>query len=133
MIKYKVTCSNCNPMSINGLAMHETGSCHGTLVFNYRKRDHYRVKVFSLDVFGNSKDGFEVNDRSHSCDMMIPVDCTHKELIRLLKRKNLLNKHSHFNSYIVDWFNDYIDVLISDGYQHRPSDAGLPLYTLEIT
>lgn len=133
MIKYKVTCSNCNPISVNGLAMHETGSCHGTLVFNYRKRDYYRVRVFSLDSLGNSKDGFEVNDRSHVCGMMIPIDCTDKELIRLLKRKNLLNRKSHFNSYDIDWLERTVDVFVSFGYQHRPSNQGLPLYTLEIT
>jgi hypothetical protein len=107
--------------------MHEASYCHGTLKFtDSRGRVFVRVGLWSLDVWGNSKDGFEVNDRSRRPEtLFLPDDADEKTVVKALKAKELLNKRSRNSSFSVEWHdNRHGDV--------NWSKTGEPLFQLEV-
>lgn len=63
-MEYKVKCNSCQAMGIMGVGTHELGY-HDTLLYVDSKGMEWAYyDVWTLDVWGNAKDGFEVNDRS---------------------------------------------------------------------
>ena len=59
-------------------------------------------KKFGLDVLGNNKEGFEVNDRSHRGDILIPLDASDKDIIRALKKSGMLYNRMRTKSFRID-------------------------------
>lgn len=98
----KVHCDYCNACSINGHASHETG-CSGVFLFtDGRGRIFETYTVWSLDAWGNRRDGFEVNDRSRRGTVLLPQGFSDKQLLKTLKSKGWLNKRSQFRSFDID-------------------------------
>ena len=99
---YRVKCQNCSAVTINGHAAHEQG-CHGHMEYiDKRGRVFVKYDVWSLDVWGNARDGFEVNDRQRCGSIMVSILAEDKDVIRALKRADLLSRRCHFNSFRVD-------------------------------
>ena len=101
MRTYKVKCDGCNPSVINGISCHEQG-CHDVLKYVYRGKEYLKFRIWSLDVWGSIRDGFEVNDRSECGQVLIRSDLSNRDIITALKRKELLNKKAHLASFSVD-------------------------------
>lgn len=101
MKTYKVYCDGCNPSVINGISCHEQG-CHDVLKFIHRGKEYLKFRVWSLDVWGSVRDGFEVNDRSERGQVLIEASLSNRDIITALKRKELLNKKAHFSSFSID-------------------------------
>jgi hypothetical protein len=97
-------CDNCNLAMINGTFCHETG-CHGVMRLTYlhdrKKRERGVFEVWSLDVYGNQRDGFEVNDRSKIGSVFSVVD-DDNYIIKSLKRADIINKKCHYSSFSID-------------------------------
>lgn len=99
---YKVKCDSCSACAINGNACHESG-CTGIMQYvSPRGKIFHRYKVYSLDVWGNAHDGFEVNNRQRCGSIYIPDSLDDKDIIRALKNLNLLNKKCRFASFRID-------------------------------
>lgn len=91
MKTYKVKCNDCQAVVINGHATHETG-CHSIMIFQPPKGNPLcKYRVWSLDVWGNDRDGFEVNDRSEMGFVMVPLDADDKSLLSALRKEGFLS------------------------------------------
>jgi hypothetical protein len=66
-----------------------------------RNKTYALYKVYSLDVWGNAREGFEVNDRSGAGQVTVLLD-DDKALIKALKKAGLLNPKAHFKSFDID-------------------------------
>lgn len=85
------------------------------------------VTVWSLDVWGNQKDGFEVNDRSKQGEYKVPCDFgtwSDEQLVRWLKDYGFIRKGVHRSSLSFD--GDDLTIYVE---QSRDS---YPLYQIEI-
>jgi hypothetical protein len=61
------------------------------------------LDVHPLDVWGNRRDGFEVNDVWPSRGQIeIPVDATHQEIMTALKRGGFVDRNIHLKSIEID-------------------------------
>jgi len=98
---YKVRCDECSLSVINGHATHESG-CSGGMVFTRRGREYTSFSVYSLDVWGNRRDGFEVNDRSRLGAVFVPRDFSDRDVVRALKGKGWLRRGCRFSSFRLD-------------------------------
>ncbi len=97
----KVKCHQCHVLVINSTPYHETG-CHGHFIFTKDKRTYLKYTVWLLDVLGNIKDGFEVNDRSKLGSILVPEDCPDKTILKALKARDWLHNFSRFKSFSID-------------------------------
>lgn len=120
---YTIKCERCNAAVINGVACHEQG-CTGHLVFTKGLKSYNKWTVWSLDVWGNHKDGYEVNDRSKRGSVLIPVDSSDRAILRILKLANHLNKNSKYASFRTDGDDSIINI--------DWNKTGEPLLTLEV-
>lgn len=120
---YKLKCEGCNPSVINGQACHEQ-FCSGTLTFSYRQKEFGEWRIFSLDVLGNIKNGFEVNDRRDKGNVKLPKEFSTRDVIEALKKKELINKKCHTYSF-VDSADDINSIYID------AKKTGEPLFQLE--
>src|ERR1022692_1787500 len=50
--------------------------------------------VYALDVWGNAKDGFEVNDRSKCGTIFLPENCSDRDIFKLLRYHEILGPGS---------------------------------------
>lgn len=117
----KVSCERCAATVINGTPCHEQG-CTGQFVYtNARGKRFWKWRIWSLDVWGNARDGYEVNDRSQSGGMLTVADPSDHDLIKGLKERDKLNKRTHYKSYTTN--GD--DMAVSVDYK------GMPCYQLE--
>ena len=91
-----------------------------------------KYDLYSYDVWGNNKDGFEVNDLYFQCTIEIDNEShehtTDKQIIQALKDEGYLKKNARFNSF---GFHDggrsiYIE------YNTRKL-SGYPIYELRMT
>jgi hypothetical protein len=121
-VTFKTHCQYCALSVINGIPCHESG-CHRPTIFVSRGRQYRKFSVWALDVWGNAKEGFEVNDRSQISAIMVPADFSDTQLLRALKRAGLLRSKTRFSSFSVDGDEDslFIDA----------AKTGEPLYQLE--
>jgi hypothetical protein len=71
--------------------------------------------VWSFNVWGNAKDGYEVNDRSNEGSIELPENCTDNQIIKALKDSGYLKKGKHTSSFdiggddmviTIDWAKD---------------------------
>lgn len=83
--------------------------------------------VWGLDVWGNPKDGYDVNDRRDAGRIELPDDCDERDVITALKLHGLINPRVRAESIGVD-FMDTDVININD---NRTAAAGKPVYTLE--
>lgn len=57
-------------------------------------------KIYSLDVWGNNKDGYEVNDLCFSgLTIELPENFTDKQLIKAMKEVGFINTKCQFKSF----------------------------------
>lgn len=99
---WRVTCPSCSIAVVNDYPCHEQG-CHDHALFKRGGKTYLLFQVWTLDSWGNSKDGFEVNDRSKATKVMLSPDSSDRTLLKKLKAAGLLNKFTHFESYTLDW------------------------------
>lgn len=118
----KVKCNNCTIAVINNVPCHEQG-CHGTTIYIRNGRESIEFKVYGLDVWGNAKDGFEVNDRHCVGSIVIPVNSENKDIIKALKANNLLRKGCHVRSFCIDGDDHSMTI--------NATRDGEPIYDLE--
>lgn len=97
----KVSCDSCVAVVINGVACHED-RCGGVFTFTSRGRSYSKWLVWSLDVWGNKRDGFEVNDRSKRGFIIAEEFADDRKIIRALKRGGFLYNRSHYSSFSID-------------------------------
>ena len=63
----------------------------------------YTYSVHGLDVWGNKKDGYEVNDvYPSSGTITIPVDATNDEIIAALKKEGFIDRNIRASSIEID-------------------------------
>lgn len=122
--QYRVKCQNCAVVIVNGTACHETG-CNGVMEYRRNGVTFAIYRVWALDVLGNTRDGYEVNDRSEITRIKIRLDGHDHAEIRALKRAKLLNPKTHFSSFAVHG-DDHCIMIDS-------KRDGRPLYQLELT
>ena len=87
-----------------------------------RKRDTLRTyNVHGLDVWGNEKDGFEVNDVYPSRGRVkIHDDASDAEVVRVLKAEGLIDRNIRFKSVEVDWNERGYEIYINEARSGRP-------------
>jgi hypothetical protein len=73
--------------------------------------------VYSLDVWGNEEDGYEVNDRSKIGTVALPPDYTDEYLLKTLKAEGLINYSKKHLRHIEIEGDDFS---ISIDYKGRP-------------
>jgi len=73
------------------------------------EKGHYIYEVFTYDLWGNPKDGFQVNDvySTGIRDLVICEDAKDKDVIRYLKKAGVLNPKDHFKSFDIFGEPDY--------------------------
>jgi hypothetical protein len=91
-----VSCDHCRASVINNVGTHELG-CTGALNFIRGGRKYQRVRVWSLDMWGD-----DVNDRHSLGYIMVLLDCSDRALIKALKRRGWVNKKLHYKSFSID-------------------------------
>ena len=97
----KTHCQYCSLVVINGIPCHETG-CYQPTIYVVRGRQLRRYRVWSLDVWGNARQGFEVNDRSERGTITVPAGASDARILRALKDADLLGKHRKFIAFRID-------------------------------
>ncbi len=83
-----------------------------------------RVEVLDYDVWGNQKEGYEVNDiyRRGNVDLK---DFSRREIVRKFKEAGYLVPRAHANSFEVD-------TSIGDGAELLHKRTGRPLFGLRV-
>lgn len=120
---YKIKCNQCQAIAVNGSACHESG-CHGVMEYTFKNKTYKKYTVWSVECWGNDKDGYEMNDRAKiGVTLLLPIDSNDKDIIKLLKKEGLLNKRIHFKSISI---NGDENLLCIDS-----SKTGEQLYQLE--
>lgn len=101
----KAKCDQCAICCINGIPCHETG-CYNTTTFEDSfKRLWVKFEVQTLDVWGNAKEGYEINDVRNTGEVItVPLDFEVKHLVKQLKKLERIGKAYQFRSF------DYDDV-----------------------
>ena len=62
-----------------------------------------KYEIISYDVWGNKKDGFEVNDAHHTgLEIEIADGATDKEIVQALKRAGFLKRGLRYSSIEID-------------------------------
>jgi hypothetical protein len=102
---YKVSCPECNAVVINNTACHEQG-CTGVLQFKQGKHTLNQWDVWTLDVWGNAWDGYEVNDRSLATTIKLSDTALERQIIQRLRQLGLLPRYSRKDTYVVDQPDD---------------------------
>lgn len=65
---------------------------------------YYRLKLINyFDVWGNKKDGWEVNNLCVEWDDVWSCELDNKTLLKILKNTDFLQKHVRTNQLIFDW------------------------------
>jgi len=76
-------------------------------------------KVVSYDVWGNKKDGFEVNEAHYtSFTVELSEDATNREIVKALKDCGYLKKGLHTKSVRID--GDEYCIYFSDARNGKP-------------
>ena len=71
----------------------------------------YRVKLINyFDVWGNKKDGWEVNNQCIEWDDGIMVEISNREILELLKITGFLKKQVRINQIIFDDYGEFIEL-----------------------
>lgn len=101
---YNVSCEQCAAEAINGIPCHESG-CTGHFTYTNQRTSKLfnKFTIWTYDVWGNKRDGFEVNDRSKQGTCMISVDGDSKEVIKALKNLELINLKTQYKTIDVEW------------------------------
>jgi hypothetical protein len=92
-------------------------------VASYFEKRSKTWRVYTLDVWGNEDDGFEVNDRSRAGTVVIPTDATDEDIVRLLRANAFLDPRVKASDIDID----------GDDYSMTVDDAktGQPIFQLE--
>jgi len=78
---------------------------------------HYEVMIH-YDVWGNPRDGWDVNQSSMYCGLLtVPADADDKRLLQELKKKGILEKHCRLNMF---YFDDMGDVIFINRRNGKP-------------
>jgi len=65
---------------------------------------YYRLKLINyFDVWGNEKDGWEVNNQCIEWDDVWTSDLSNKTLLNILKNTDFLQQNVRTNQLIFDW------------------------------
>lgn len=86
-------------------------------------------QVISLDIWGNNRDGYEVNNSyTTSHEIVIEDYTTDKEIIKMLKACGYINKQCHFKSFSVEFNDEYL----GDVQYHTTKLQGYPICQLRL-
>jgi hypothetical protein len=120
----RVACKSCAPSVINGFPCHEAG-CPGFFEFTDANGLKYnKFDIWSLDVWGNQREGFEVNDRHLIGICTLRDDALAREVCLELKALGVLAKNAQFRSFEIEWHDER-----SATISHRRT--GEPCFELE--
>jgi len=88
----------------------------------------YNLKLVNyFDVWGNKKDGYEVNNMCVECDDLYLNNIDNKNILQLLKTIYFLQPKTRINQVIIENDGTMIEVYQKNG-KHYP----LPLCRLEV-
>lgn len=73
-----------------------------TVYVNSKGRKYAEFNVWALDVWGNKRDGFEVNDRSRVGVIMLPLDASTREILTALGKAGYLKQRIRTTSVTID-------------------------------
>jgi hypothetical protein len=74
--------------------------------------------IYYFDVWGNSREGFEVNNQCEQAIMEFPDWPTNKELLQRLKNINFIKKTTRMNS--VEFDNSYMEAYCINERNGKP-------------
>lgn len=79
---------------------------------------YYRLRLTHyFDVWGNEKDGYDVNDARIVWDDIWTHDLDDKTLLKILKNTGFLQKHVRTNQLNFDWPGpDYCEITLRKNY-----------------
>ena len=70
---------------------------------------YYRLRLINyFDVWGNKKDGWDVNNACMEWDDVWTCDLDDKTLLKILKNTDFLQKHVRINQIDFEWVNPEI-------------------------
>lgn len=95
-------------------------------------RPRQRWIIWSLDEWGNGKDGWEFNDRSKSGSIMLPEDPSDDEVFKALKAEGWLKPHLRRTSIEIggdDQVMTIEDARVPSNYEYG---WGQPIYSVEL-
>ncbi len=77
-------------------------------------------EVHPLDVWGNERDGYEMNDVWPSRGQIeVPEDASHDDIVRALKREGFIDRNIHMRSVGIDGEVGY-ELYIHEARTHKP-------------
>lgn len=82
-----------------------------------------KFTVWDLDVWGNSSEGFEVNNKRNCGTIELPENFTNEQLLDVLKKDKFLKGETTLEELSID--GDYTMINIDE------LESGMPLYMLE--
>jgi hypothetical protein len=99
-MEYKIKCNQCSISAVNGLACHESGCPNPVTIYSAKGKDYAKFNWVEYDVWGNRRDGFEVNDAwTTSVHVLIPADLTDTQVLRALKQAGVILKGKQSRSF----------------------------------
>jgi len=88
----------------------------------------YNLKLVNyFDVWGNKKDGYEVNNMCVECDDLYLNNIDNKNILQLLKTIDFLQPSTRINQVIIENDGTMIEIYQKNGKQYP-----LPLCRLEV-
>ena len=89
--------------------------------FTFRGRKFMRYEVIELDVWGNAREGFEVNAMYHTgVYITVPEDFTDRDVILALKRADAVKRGVHHKSIEIEDFSEGRMICINDARNGKP-------------
>ena len=74
--------------------------------------------IWTLDVWGNARDGYNVNDRCKSGKIELPDDADDRAVVKALKADGWIKAGIHFSSIEID--GDDYGMHVSQARDNRP-------------
>jgi len=107
---YRVKCNSCSMVVINGHPCHEIGCPNPITIYRDEKgREFNSFRLITYGVWGNYKDGYEVNDCSKTgITLLLDDQCTKEDVVKGLKEKGFFSKRMRFSSVDLSWGHEHV-------------------------
>ena len=90
--------------------------------FTINKKEFIRYEIIELDVWGNKRDGFDLNNLFKTGEYIsLPVEFTDKQLILELKRAGVIKRNIRYTSIGLLYFDDGNMICIEDSRTGEPA------------
>lgn len=89
-----------------------------TRTFHQRKEVGEKWEVWSIDCWGNARDGYDMNDRSECGYIMLPKEFSDRQVLEALKEYGYLKKTLKMSSIEIDGDDTIMYINAPDGYMY---------------